>query len=97
PPLPANVEGYLLRFDSAMEDFSDCAATLAAHNRLDATYVDVLDEPPTEKSFGGTILHLLTHTTVHRWEMQHMLQRLGVENLIEGDALGWETRLRHGN
>jgi hypothetical protein len=39
---------------------------------------------------------LLTHTTVHRWEMQHMVQRLGVDDLIEGDALSWEERVRHG-
>jgi uncharacterized damage-inducible protein DinB len=95
PPIPANVEGYLQRFDAAMADFAGCARHLAAGNRLDATYVDVLDNPPKTKSFGGTILHLLTHTTVHRWEMQHMVQRLGVDDLIEGDALSWEERVRY--
>lgn len=95
PPIEDNVADYLQRFDAAMADFSDCARELAAQNRLDDTYLDVLDNPPQAKTFGGTLLHVLTHTTVHRWEMQHMMQRLGLENLLEGDALGWEWRLRH--
>jgi uncharacterized damage-inducible protein DinB len=95
PPLPIKVDAYLQRCDAAMADFADCARTLAAEGRLDDTYVDVLDNPPNAKTYGGTILHVLTHTTVHRWEMQHMLQRLGLDDLIEGDALGWEWRVRH--
>lgn len=90
PPLPDNVESYLHRFDAAMADFVEHARALAAEHRLDATYMDVLDSPPQPKTFGGTILHLLTHTTVHRWEMQHILQRLGLSDLIEGDVLSWE-------
>lgn len=94
PPLPATVEDYLQRFDPAMADFADCARALVAEERLGATYLDVLDTPPTPKTFGGTILHVLTHTTVHRWEIQHMLQRLGLDDLMEGDALSWERRVR---
>ena len=59
---------------------------------LDETYE--MDNPPVFKTFGGTILHVLTHTTVHRWELQHILQRLGIADLIEGDALTWDTRIR---
>ena len=95
PPLEADADAYLQRFDAAMDDFSAYARTLAAQNRLDDTYLDVLDNPPQAKSYGGTILHLLTHTSVHRWEIQHMLQRLGLDDLIEGDALGWEWRRDH--
>lgn len=95
PTFPNNVEEYLQRFDAAMSDFADCAHALAMAGRLDATYMDVLDNPPKAKTFGGTLLHVLTHTTVHRWEMQHMLQRLGLSDLIEGDALSWEWRLHH--
>lgn len=93
PPLPDAIDGCLERFDAAMADFAEYAHVLAASNRLDETYVDVLDKPPSSKTFGGTILHVLTHTSVHRWEMQHMLQRLGVSDLLEGDVLGWEGRV----
>jgi uncharacterized damage-inducible protein DinB len=99
PPLADNAADYLQRFDAAMADFAGCATSLAAANRLDESYLDVLDNPPQTKSFGGTLLHVLTHTTVHRWEIQHILQRLGPETLtepmIEGDALSWEWRLHH--
>jgi len=94
-PPAETTDGYLHRFDAAMGDFADCARGLVAEGRLDDTYMDVLDNPPTSKTFGGTLLHVLTHTTVHRWEIQHMLQRLGLDDLIEGDALGWEWRLQH--
>ena len=93
PPIPANPDSYLQRFDAAMTDFAAYARLLAAEGRLDETYQDALDTPPQSKTFGGTLLHVLTHTTVHRWELQHMLQRLGLTGLIEGDALGWE---KHG-
>lgn len=92
PKLPDEIEVWLQRFDAAMADFDDFARIIVDSNRLDDTYLDVLDNPPTRKTFGGTILHVLTHTTVHRWEVQHMVQRLGLGNLIEGDALSWDTR-----
>jgi uncharacterized damage-inducible protein DinB len=94
PPLSDDVESYLQRFDAAMADFTDCAQTLVAGGRLNARYLDALDDPPKAKTFGGTILHVLTHTTVHRWELQHILQRLGLDDLIEGDVLSWEARFR---
>ena len=91
-PAPATVDAYLERFDAAQADFVELAHELAVRDRLDDVYLDMLDVPPTLKTFGGTLLHVLTHTTVHRWEIQHMLQRLGLVDLIEGDALGWEQR-----
>lgn len=94
PPLAATADNYLQRFDDAIADFADCARMLVAEGRLDETYMDVLDTPPESKTFGGTLLHVLTHTTVHRWEIQHMLQRLGLDDLIEGDALSWDTKNR---
>lgn len=94
PPLVATADSYLQRLDEAMADFAACACMLVAEGRLDETYVDVLATPPKSKTFGGTLLHVLTHTTVHRWEMQHMLQRLGLPDLLEGDALSWETKHR---
>ncbi len=96
PPLTEITDSSLQRFDAAMADFADCGRRLVAEGRLDETYVDVLDTPPKPKTFGGTLLHVLTHTTVHRWEIQHMLQRLGLDDLIEGDALSWDTKNRLG-
>jgi uncharacterized damage-inducible protein DinB len=94
-PLADSVAEYLRRLDAAMADFRACAQEMAATEQLDASYIDVLDDPPTAKTFGGTILHVLTHTSVHRWELQHMLARLGLPALREGDALSWEWMNTH--
>ncbi len=77
-PPAETTSGHLQRFNAAMGDFADCARGLVTEGRFDEMYMDVLDNPPTPKTFGGTLLHVLTHTTMHRWEIQHILQRLAV-------------------
>jgi len=52
----------------------------------------VLDDPPAEKTFGGAIAHVLTHSMHHRAQVLHMLRRLGVGDVPEGDVLSWERR-----
>ena len=58
----------------------------------DATYVDVLDDPPRSKSYGGTIAHVITHNMQYRAEIMHMLTRLGLAQVLEGDVLSWEQQ-----
>ena len=84
----------LAAWEEAMADFTQLARRLAAEGRLDDCYTDTLDNPPRRKTFGGTIAHLLTHDMHHRGEILHILQRLGVPNLPEGDVLGWEATVR---
>ena len=79
------------RFEAAFRDFAQVARELRDAGRLGDSYVDVLDQPPRQKSYAGTILHVLTHDHMHRAEILHMLQRLGVQGLIEGDVLSWEA------
>jgi uncharacterized damage-inducible protein DinB len=81
------------RYDLAVVDFENSAKRLRAENKLDDKYIDTLGQPPRAKSFGGTILHVLTHNHSHRTEILHMMERLGVKNLIEGDVLGWEETM----
>jgi uncharacterized damage-inducible protein DinB len=78
------------RFHAAYDDFTQVARGLRDTQRLGERYLDVLDHPPKEKSYAGTILHVITHDHMHRAEILHMLQRLGVPGLIEGDVLSWE-------
>ncbi len=82
------------RFDAAFSDFAQVARKLRDTQRLNDTYVDVLDQPPQRKTYAGTILHVITHDHMHRAEILHMLQRLGIQGLIEGDVLSWEATLR---
>jgi uncharacterized damage-inducible protein DinB len=41
------------------------------------------------------IIHAIQHNAQHRGEVLHMLERLGVPNLPEGNPLEWEL-LTHG-
>jgi len=79
------------RFEAAFRDFAQVAREARDARRLGDRYVDVLDQPPQQKSYAGTILHVLTHDHMHRAEILHMLQRLAVQGLIEGDVLSWEA------
>jgi len=83
------------RFDTALGDFARTARHAREAGRLNDVYVDVLDRPPRQKTYGGTILHVLTHDHLHRAEVLHMLERLGITGLIEGDVLSWEAARSH--
>jgi len=78
----------------AYADFATLAREIADAGRWDATYVDILDDPPRSKTFGGTIAHVITHNMQHRGEIIHMLTRLGLANVLEGDLLSWEQQAR---
>lgn len=94
PITSAGIEDLAVLFEAIYTDFADCARRLHDDDRLDDFYLDVLDEPPTPKSFGGTIAHVITHNMHHRAELLHMLGRLNVPNLPEGDVLLWEMLTR---
>ena len=79
------------RFAAAYSDFAGVARSVRDEGRLNESFVDTLDVPPRQKSFAGAILHVLTHDHMHRAELLHMLDRLGVHDLIEGDVLSWEA------
>jgi uncharacterized damage-inducible protein DinB len=74
----------------AYAEFAALAREIRATNRWDELWLDTLDDPPQEKSYGGAILHVITHNMHHRGELLHMLARLGLEDLPEGDLMGWE-------
>jgi len=102
PPVPEDIDGMLERYDSAMAYFTENARSIVADNRLDDTFDESSvntdsnsDEPPFRVRQGVTILHVLTHTTGHHWEMQHMLQRLGVKDMLDGDIQEWDLRTRY--
>lgn len=72
--------------------FARLAREIRDADRWDELWVDTLDDPPREKTYGGAILHVITHDMHHRGELLHMLARLGLSDLPEGDLLGWEQR-----
>jgi uncharacterized damage-inducible protein DinB len=83
------------RHEAASAEFMAFARDITNQNRLDDKFLDSLDKPPREKSFGGAIVHLATHGMHHRSQLLYMLRRLGVTRLPEGDVLSWEEQRRH--
>lgn len=67
--------------------FADVARDLVTSWRLEETFVDHYQYP---QSFGATILHVIYHNVQHRSEVLHILQRLGMDDLPEGDPQEWE-------
>ena len=92
-PEERSVSGLMARLDRAASKLSRVARTVSDRGGWDERWVDVLDSPPTEKSYGGGIAHVLLHSMHHRAQLLHMLRRLGVGGLPEGDVLSWEREV----
>jgi uncharacterized damage-inducible protein DinB len=80
------------RLENSYAEFSDLALRIEQEGRWDDRWTDVLDDPPQAKTFGGGIGHIITHNMHHRAEIQHMLHRLPIENVPEGDLMGWDRK-----
>ncbi len=91
PPEANTIAGLLARLDAIAPEFAALAHRIRDEGRWDETFVDTLDDPPVSKTYGGTIAHLLTHSHQHRSEALHILTRLGVSGLPEGDVQSWEN------
>lgn len=89
---PASVGALVARLDAAAADLARLARGVRDRDGWDETWLDVLDDPPREKTFGGAIAHVITHSMHHRAQVLFMLRRMGVEGTPEGDVLSWEHR-----
>jgi uncharacterized damage-inducible protein DinB len=74
--------------------YAEFAKQVENEERLDDLWTDVDDNPPVRRSFGGAIGHVITHNMHHRAELLHMMQRLGMKDLPEGDLMGWDQHTR---
>lgn len=82
------------RLERSYAEFAEFARRIEREGRLDDLWTDVLDKPPTRKSFGGGIGHVITHNMHHRAEVMHMMHRLGLKDIPEGDLMGWDMHNR---
>ena len=85
-----SIPQLLARLDQATNDFSTLAREIAACQAWDQRWTDPLDGK--DRTYGGTIAHVVTHSMHHRAQLLFMLRRLGVEDLPEGDVLSWESQ-----
>jgi uncharacterized damage-inducible protein DinB len=85
-----SLDVLLAALDAAGQDFAALSRQIAREGRWDDTFTDVLDQPPRQKSFGGAIAHVITHSMHHRAQAMYMMEQLGLRGHIEGDVLSWE-------
>jgi uncharacterized damage-inducible protein DinB len=91
-PSGRSVSALARRFDFAAANLAEVARSIAQRRGWDEKWVDHLDTPPTEKTYGGSIAHVITHSMHHRAQLLYLLRRLGVNDLPEGDVLSWENQ-----
>ena len=90
PPADRSVSALLSRLERAAANLAGIAHEVAARDGWDERYVDPLDGQ--EKTYGGSIAHVITHSMHHRAQLLYLLRRLGLKDLPEGDVLSWEQR-----
>lgn len=89
-----SIPAFMTRLEAAACDLAIVARRVAQREAWDEHWLDCLDDPPTEKTYGGAIAHIITHGMHHRAQLLYMLRRLGLEGLPEGDVLSWERDAR---
>lgn len=89
-----SISELLKRLDKASSRLARVSQQVAKSNAWDDLWTDYLDKPPTKKSFGSGIAHIITHSMHHRAQILNMLRRLGMNPVPEGDIFSWENRLR---
>ncbi|HEX7877967.1 MAG TPA: DinB family protein [Candidatus Eisenbacteria bacterium] len=89
-PVDTSLPGLECRLELAADRLAVLARDVAARGAWDDQWLDTFDDPPTRKSFGGAIGHVITHSMHHRAQIIHFLKRSGVADVPEGDLLGWE-------
>ena len=86
------VDGMLSRLTIVAKDFAEFATRSEREGRADEMVTNLGNG--NRRSVGGVIAHLLTHSMHHRAQILSILDQLGVQNVMEGDALGWESQAR---
>ncbi len=81
----------LERLTTVSRQFAYVARKVGREQRYDDCFLDTLDNPPKLKTFGGAIGHLITHSMHHRAQVMYLMEKVGLEEHIEGDLLGWES------
>ena len=89
---PLGISDLMVRLEDASSRLSHIAHAVSARGGWDEEWTDVLDAPPTRKTFGSGIAHIVTHSMHHRAQLLFMLRQLGMQNLPEGDVFSWEKK-----
>lgn len=82
------VAALLKRQRAASKELADLALQAEREGRLDELWGDV------KLTLGAGIVHVITHGMHHRAQAMYIMEKLGLKDVIEGDALGWESVAR---
>jgi uncharacterized damage-inducible protein DinB len=87
-----SIGGMLTRLTLVAKDFAEFATRVEREGRADEMCTN--SEKTGKWPLGSVIAHLITHSMHHRAQVMYIMEQLGVQNVIEGDALGWEGQAR---
>ncbi len=82
-----SIPALVARHKTAYDHFASVARRMQDDGRLTERFID---EYEVSQEIGTTIIHVVVHNHQHRSEVLHMLKRLGIENLPDGDPQEWE-------
>ncbi|MEO7716237.1 MAG: DinB family protein [Capsulimonas sp.] len=85
------IDGWLRRHSLVSKELAELATRVEREGRADEMWVG---GSGGKRSLGGGITHLITHSMHHRAQALYLMEKLGLKNVIEGDALGWESVAR---
>ena len=85
------ISDLLDRLSVVSREFANVARQVAREQRYDACFLDTLDTPPRLKTLGGAIGHVITHDMHHRAQVMFLMEKVGIQEHIEGDLLSWES------
>jgi uncharacterized damage-inducible protein DinB len=96
PEAERTVAGLRRRLDAIAPRLAALAADIAEREAWDEPAADPTGELPAPVTLGGILAHLITHSMHHRAQAIHMLRRVGVRDVPEGDVLSWESQASRG-
>jgi uncharacterized damage-inducible protein DinB len=94
-PAENTVAALMSRLDLAAAELARIARPIAQRGGWDEKWRDPRGDGSKERTYGGSIAHVITHSMHHRAQLLYMLRLLGVQNLPEGDVLSWENPAEH--
>jgi len=92
-PTDQTISGLFRRLSAAETHLRSIARRTADANAWNELWIDSLDDPPRQKSFGTAIAHVVSHSMHHRAQLLYMLRQTGVTPLPEGDVFSWEAAI----
>ncbi len=87
-----SIEGLSARLTTVAKDFSEFASSVDREGSADEMCVSAERGEKCPK--GSLVAHTITHGKRHRAQIMYMMERSGIQDVIEGDALTWEGQAR---